>query len=229
VTTVLAGAAFRRASGERHLNDVVFEGCSFDNCRVRGGTFSDVRFTDARTWSCGLDDVVLRNCTIDGLRMSLGGAGGRTMPLIVHGVLADRVTLRGPIGSLIWNRPGSLTHPVPEDEAVRRAEDFYGQVTEFALDVSAAEFSAVPSLRYGPPGHLVVRDPGTQPLVSLAEAQRLVASGDPELGVWRFALREMVRLSWPESIVLVPATRAPKRQRDRDLAALAHVRSRLSA
>jgi hypothetical protein len=75
---------------------------------------------------------------------------------------------------------------------------------------------------------LVVRDPHVQPLVQMADAQRLLASEDPDLGVWRTVLEDMITLRWPESIVLVPAARAPKRQRDRDAAALAHLQSRLN-
>ena len=146
VTATISSASYFRESGERNLADVVFDSCTFDNCRVRGGTFTNAEFLNARIWSCGLDQVVLRDCTVDGLRMTLGGdRGGKTMPLILYGVLAHRVTLRGTIGSVIWNGPGSLNHPVSDDDAVRVAKDFYAQVDDFALDIRDAEFTALPS------------------------------------------------------------------------------------
>lgn len=224
VPAVVANSEFRLERGERRLADVTFESCSFDNCHIQGGSLTNVHFVNARTWACGVTDAVLRDCTIDGLRMSLGGSssGGRTMPLFMDGVLAERVTMRGRIGSLIWNPPKS------KGTSIRRARKFYERVSDFALDISAAEFTAIPSLRYGPPGHLVVRDPDTQPLVEMADAQRLLASDDPHLGVWRIVLEDMITLGWPESVVLVPAAKAPKRQRDRDVAALTHLMSRLA-
>lgn len=147
VTQIYEASAFRRVSGARDLVDVQFEDCSFDNCRVSGGTFTNVRFTKARTWSCGLRQVVLRNCTVDGLQMSLGSAGGKTSPLIVFGVLADRLTLRGRIGSLIWNPPYRPIGTEAVADGFGEARTFYGSVPDFALDVTEAEFTAVPSLR----------------------------------------------------------------------------------
>lgn len=222
----VSNATYVRQGGERDLTDVVFDSCTFDNCRVRGGTFAGVEFRQARVWSCGLDRVVLRDCTVDGLRMTTGsGRGGKTMPLIVHGVLAHRVTLKGSIGSLIWNPPGSFHDPMPEDEAVRLATAFYDDVDDFALDISEAEFTAFPSLRYGPPGHLVRRDPATQPLIRLEEARRVLELEDAQLGIWATVLSGFVRSGWPESRVLVPALRAPKQQREQHAAAMARLRA----
>ena len=64
-------------------------------------------------------------------------------------------------------------------------------------------------------------------LVDLESARRLLASEDPELGVWAIVMRNMVRLGWPDSIVLAPARRAATKQRERDAAALSHLQSRL--
>lgn len=226
VTATMSNASYFRESGERNLADVVFDSCTFDNCRIRGGTFTNVEFLNARIWSCGLDQVALRDCKVDGLRMTLGDRrGGKTMPLIVYGVLAHRVTLSGTIGSLIWNRPGSLTHPVSHDDAVRVAEDFYANVDDFALDIRDAQFTTLPSLRYGPPGHLVLRDPDSQPLIHLEEARRVLATGDAGLGIWRIVLDDFVRMGWPESTILIQGARAPKKQRDKVAAELAYLRT----
>lgn len=226
MTRTVSSRRYHRESGERVLSDVVFDSCSFDSCRVRGGTFTGVELRSCRVWSCGLEDVVLRSCTVDGLRMTVeGGAGGRTMPLIVRGVLADRLTLRGVIGSLIWNPPGSPDSPVPDEEAARIGTDFYATVSDFALDIREAQFTAIPSLRFGPPGHLVLRDPGTQPLIELAEARRVLAADGAALGVWRVVLADFVRRGWPDSKVLVPAVKAPRKQREKTAAELDHLRS----
>lgn len=221
------GVAYRQVRGEHDLQDVTLDACSFDNCRLRGGTWTGVQLRQARAWACSLEDVVLRDCVVDGLRMSLGGSGGKTSPLRLTGVLAERVVLRGRIGSLIWNPPGSPFAPLPAEDAVRRAREFYAGVEGYALDVTEARFSAVPSLRYGPPGHLVRHDPERQPLVTLAQARELLAEQDPALGVWGYVLGSVLRLGWPDSLVLVPAELAPKAQRERDQRALAHLRSRL--
>lgn len=224
----VSNRSYRLQSGEQSLADAVFDACSFDNCHVRGGTFTDVEFRNSRVWSCGMHDVVLRSCTVDGLRMTIGGGsggGGKTMPLIVHGVLADRLTLKGAIGSVIWNGPGSVLHRVPTDEAARIGREFYSTVDDFALDIREAQFTAVPSLRFGPPGHLVLRDPSTQPLIDLEEARRALARDDARLGLWRTVLAQFVASGWPESRVLVPAVKGPKKQRERVEAALDHLRS----
>jgi hypothetical protein len=221
----LTGVEYRREHGSRQISGIVFDACTFDNCRVRGGSFTDVEFRNCRTWSCSLDDVEMRNCVIDGLRMTVGsGTGGRTSPLIVGGLLTQRVELRGTFGSLIWNPPGPEPTAPSIDEAIRLADAFYASVTDYALDIRDAKFTSVPALRFGPPGHLIRRDATNQPLIHREEAQRVLSLPNLGVGVWRIVLNDFVRMGWPESKVLVPAEKAAKKQRERDASDLDRLR-----
>lgn len=221
----VTGIDYAGRHGQRWLSDVKFDSCTFSNCSVQGGAFTDVEFRSCRVWACNLYDVELRNCVIDGMRMTVGdGSGGRTSPLIGWGLLADRLILRGTLGGMIWNPPRSELSATPAETAPQIAEAFYAGVEEYALDIRDAEFTTVPSLRFGPPGHLIRRDPTTQPLIQRQEAERVLRLPNVNIGVWRIVLEDLVHAGWPETKVLVPASKGAKTRRDKDLADLNRLR-----
>lgn len=70
--------------------------------------------------------------------------------LVLWGVLATRVALRGTIGGIVWNPPRAAA----DLDGARRHYDG----VDWALDIREARFRSVPSFRFGPPGRLVRRD-----------------------------------------------------------------------
>jgi hypothetical protein len=160
----LSDASFEAQHGQLRVRDLRLERCTFDNCAAHGGLAERVDLIDCATWACSLRDVVPGDCSVTNLRTSIESGGKRT-PLFLWGVMTERVTLAGKIGSIIWNPPhGASIDFVP-------AMRFYDAVDDWAVDVSEARFTSVPSLRFGPPGWLVCGDPATQPLVSRRAAE----------------------------------------------------------
>jgi len=194
----------RRRLNQAEFSDVRLDGCSFDNCSIHGGTLERLELNQCRTWSCSLSDLIVEDCIIDGLSTTVHGARGRRTPLFLWGVRSSHVVLKGRIGALVWNQPRDWRGPESQElvEFYRR----YYESVDWALDVSNAVFTAVPSLRYGPPGRLIRRDPETQPLVTRERV--LAADWDPlmyTIGVWRVVIQHMLDHSWPNEIVLLPA------------------------
>jgi hypothetical protein len=200
---------FEGLRGRLDLDDLRLEGCIFDNCSASGGTVRRVEIVDATTWACSVDDVVLEDSRIEGLKTSYPG-GGKKMPFFLWGALAHRVVLAGPIGGVIWNPPEVRIGEEGPADAFAGARDFYATVDDWALDVREARFRSVPSLRYGPPGHLVLHDEETQPLLTREQAGRALAAG-AELGVWRIVLEGFLQAGWMDSVVLIPPAGASRR------------------
>jgi len=211
------------------VEDTRFERCAFDNCSARSVTLRHVEFLDCRCWACHLDDPIFEDCLISGLRMTIGtGGGGRTHPLRIGGGVAKHLTLRGRIGSLIWNPPYKwlVDHGWNWDRrGLDRLQRAYEEI-DWALDIRGALFTSVPTLHFGPPGRLILRDPATQPLVTRERANsadwRALGFG---LGVWRVVLDSFVKSPWPDEIVLVPAMANRRAKREEDLAGLEMLRA----
>lgn len=202
---------------ELSTEDLRLERCFFDNASIRGGRLRGIIAVDCVAWASSLEDVVVEDCTVERLRMSQGA--GRRMPLFLWGGMASRLLLRGRIGSVIWNPPKSN----PRGRRSRSWEDareYYSEV-DWALDISEARFTSIPSLRFGPPGNLIRRDPTTQPLV---HRERIVDRSwealGPDLGVWTVVLDGFLRRPWPDEIVLVPARGGTKAAYEQDLAGI---------
>ena len=142
---------------------------------------------------------------MDGLRVRLEGGGGRNTPLFLWGVLAKRVTLRGRFGSVIWNPPRSDFGRAVDARVIEAAKNYYSTV-DWAIDLTEATFTSVPSFRFGPPGSLIRRNPETQALVRRG---RLSASRWHEfagqIGIWRVVLDSFLERAWPDEIVLTPS------------------------
>jgi hypothetical protein len=220
---VIADAELR-GHGELELRQTRFERCYVGNSQARGGRAVGVEVIDCTTWSCHLFDVHLEDCVVRNLMTSPGG-GGRATPLFLWGGSARRVTLAGTIGGVVWNPPkrgwyGFDADPVKAEE-VRR---YYDSIDDWALDVSEARFRSVPSLRFGPPGRLIRRDPETQPLIARRAAERALEAIGHDLGIWRIDLERLVRGAWPDEVVLMPALGGPKTRREEQLRALERLR-----
>jgi len=218
----------RRLKGDT-IEDTRFERCEFDNCSTHNVTLRRVEFVDCRCWACRFHDPIFEDCVVSGLRMTIGtGSGGRTHPLFIWGGVAKHLTLRGRIGSLIWNPPYKWLGDKGWNwdrrglDLVHRA---YEQI-DWALDIREALFTSVPSLAFGPPGRLILRDPATQPLVTRERANSADwrALGF-DLGVWRVVLDAFVKSPWPDEIVLVPAMGNRKAKREEDLAGIEMLRA----
>jgi hypothetical protein len=210
------------------VEDTRFERCEFDNCSARSLTLRRVEFLDCRCWACHLHDPIFEDCVISGLRMTIGtGGGGRTHPLFIWGGVAKHLTLRGRIGSLIWNPPYKWLGGKGwnwDRRELDRLQRAYEEI-DWALDLREAVFTSVPSLGFGPPGRLILRDPATQPLVTRerADSADWRALGF-DLGVWSVVLDSFVKSPWPDEIVLVPAMGNRKTKREEDLAGLEMLR-----
>jgi hypothetical protein len=133
----------------------------------------------------------------------------------VRGVLARRTTIAGTVGGIVWNPAGPLG--LPNDDEADRARAFYADV-DWALDVTDARFRSVPTLRYGPPGALIRRDPATQPLVTRARASAALEATGRESGVWWVVLDQLVKSAWPDDAVLILGLGGTKRRYETDLA-----------
>ncbi|HEX6508708.1 MAG TPA: hypothetical protein VF221_13850 [Chloroflexota bacterium] len=203
---LIAGATFHQQRREHTLlSDIRLEECTFDNCSIRGGRLHRLELIDCRAWSCSLNDVVIEDCLVNDLRTVAAGGGGRRSPFFLWGVRTRHVVLTGRIGSLIWNQPKHWARP-PTDEQLDAYRRYYDTV-DWALDVSRAKFTSVPTLRSGPPGHLISRDQHTQPLV--ARDRVLAADWDGlkgRVGIWGGVIQRMLESPWPDEIVLVPAS-----------------------
>jgi hypothetical protein len=202
----IADQTFQLArAAESTIEAVRLERCVFDNCYATQSTFRQVELLSCRAWACSLYSATIEDCRIDGGAMTIGrGRGGRRMPLFLWGGTARHVTLRGTIGSIIWNPPKAWGTGENLDE-LNDIKKYYAAV-DWALDIREARFTSGPSLRFGPPGRLILRDPKTQPLVTRAAASGGAwrAAGE-ELGVWRVVLEGFVKRSWPEEMVIIPS------------------------
>ena len=202
---LITDTTFRRQHlGPATFSDVRLERCIFENCYLRGGRLARLQLIECRTWSCSLADLMIEDTLIDGLATTTAGGGGKRSPLFLWGVRSDRMTLRGRVGSVIWNGPrhwaGSSHHD--EIDLYRR----HYESVEWALDVTEAEFTSVPTFRFGPPAHLVRRDPMTQPIVTRERVQ----SADwgtlkRSVGVWEVVINRLLDQPWPDDAVLLPA------------------------
>ncbi len=149
--------------------DLRLENCSFDNCSARNSRFERLQLIGCGTWSCHLYDLVVEDCLFGGIKTTVSPGGGKRAPLLLWGVRVKHVVLEGRIGSLLWNPPHDWPTLWPA-AGIAECRAYYTTV-DWALDISSAEFTSVPSFRFGPPGHLIRRDPETQPIVTRERAR----------------------------------------------------------
>jgi hypothetical protein len=158
----------RRFNQLRHVDEAaVFGGMKFENCEFSGCTLSQV--VDP-TYPIKVEDVTISGgnfvnnnalgILFENVTVSDCSTSGR--PMIMQGCAYKNVTLRGRLGSWIFN---DMNHRVSLDLRQRFLEserDFYREV-DYILDISEAVFEAADM--YYIPGDLVRRDPKTQFLV----------------------------------------------------------------
>lgn len=217
------------------VEDIVFQRCYFDNCSVRQAEhpehrtiFRRVVFKNCRVWACNLDDVILEDVMVDGLRT--GSGGGRIYPLKVTGARFTHVTLRGNVGGIIiaeawsWFDHRPLWRqafrrglpPKTRDRLINEANRAHYASVDWALDISEANFSSSPRI-VGIPAGLIRRDPRTQVVVKRAKATTMQATWRSlDVSPWEseLDLELRVRPDWPEDIVLVAARRSRRFRED---------------
>lgn len=215
VEQLITGVTFKRELGTgrswpklEHVGGH-FVGCTFDNLVARGGTASGVTLSNCTVWSCHIHNVIFEDCLVEDLKTSYPG-GGKKHPQIMSGVVTHRVTLKGTFGGLIWNGPDPRW--TDADNPAIDVERYYGFMTDWALDIRQARFRSVPSLRFGPPGHLILRDEESQPLLDRAAATHVLEVASDRVGIWRTVLKGFMGQSWPETVVLIPSAGGPKRK-----------------
>jgi hypothetical protein len=194
----------------------------FDNLHAHGGFVRRTTVRNSASWACSLRDVELDEVVVEKLKARVGGPG-KSVPMFLWGCLARRTVLSGRIGSLIWNPPWSTDGSV-SPSVFEHARRFY-EAVDWALDITEARFTSVPSLWFGPPGALIRRDPTTQPLVTRRAAVAALEASGRDSGVWAVVLDDLLRHEWPSDAVLIPAMGASKQARERDLAGLALLES----
>ena len=146
----------------------VFENLEFRNCEFGDTVVSIARDPALRS--------TIRNCTIikckttrePGIESSivedvLVDTFSTSRDLWMRGAVFKHVTLRGPIGCLVVT---DQFGDEPEVQAAfEQANRAYYRNVDWALDISQAQFTRTPEFR-SVPGHLIVRDPTTQVLVT---------------------------------------------------------------
>ncbi|HEU5158261.1 MAG TPA: hypothetical protein VFU43_14795 [Streptosporangiaceae bacterium] len=134
------------------LDRVTFTGCVFgqQDDPEFGFVVRDVTATRCRADNCSVEGVRFEDVTVDGLTTKHQGLGG---------CLFKHVTLKGKIGPILTT---PVSRGVPEETraAITAAMVAYYKDVDWALDISAAEFSDADF--YMVPGDLVRRDPETQ-------------------------------------------------------------------
>jgi hypothetical protein len=137
---------------EIDLNRVKFVSCVFgqQDDPEFGFVVRDVTATRCRVDTCTVEGVRFEDVTVDGLATRHQGLGG---------CLFRHVTLKGKIGPILTT-PVSRGVPAETREAMNAAMVAYYKDVDWALDISAAEFSDADF--YMVPGDLVRRDPETQ-------------------------------------------------------------------
>jgi hypothetical protein len=139
------------------VTDVRFISCAlaqFDDPSCGTIVVRDVELARCGATSCSMHGVRFEHVTVDGL--SVSGVGQ------LEACLFDRVTLRGRIGPVITTPPNPSLPAEVKQAFLREAEAYYRTV-DWALDITAAEFSDADF--YMVPGHLVRRDNETQALL----------------------------------------------------------------
>jgi hypothetical protein len=233
VRTITERAFVNKHAGKRVIEDMRLERCTFDDCAARKTTFRYLELVECRIRGCSLWDMLVEEVVVDGLRMTLGGRGGKRDPLTPYGLLAKHLVLRGRINGFIWNPsypsqpwfglglPGPQERQTAQRRSRAAARAFY-ETVDWALDISEARFTSVPSFKFGPPADLIRRDPVTQPVVTRERAAEFDWSRlRDEVGVWSVVLRFFLEDEWPDSIVLTPAW---GKAGERDRAGIARLR-----
>jgi len=197
--------------------DLTIDRCNFDNCSIRDSRISRIHAHGNKCWSCDFHNIVIEDSVIDGLAATIESGGGKRMPIYIWGGRFKHLVLRGRIGSLLLNQPYDWVHRKPwPKEGLDEHRTYYKDI-DWALDISNAAFTSVPSLRFAPPVDLIRTNPAHQAVVT-----RRAASSDSwrdlDIGVWSVVIEGMLRNPWPDGVVLAAAMGG--REIDKELSGL---------
>lgn len=212
--TTLTGQYFKMERRvDRHIDDIDVVDCSFDNCGLNQCLITNVRARNVRCWACHLNDLTIEECAVENLRATVTSGGGKRFPLTFQGSRFRHVALYGRVTGLMINKPWSWltlkSWPADELEAFK---NYYASI-DWALDISAAEFTSVPSLRFVP-GSLVRTNPSTQAVVRRERAAHVDLDAIDGIGVWRIVIDDLLRNPWPDETVLAAASASGKAAED---------------
>ena len=207
------------------LADLSFDRVLFDNCALlrpshpsRRSYLRRISVRGCQQRACLIAGAAIEDTVVHNLSR-LGD-----MPLFLSGVVFRHVVLSGRISLFKLNLAPTL-QPDPRERMLwLTANRTYYSETDWALDISRAEFTFGPDLHFVP-GSLIRRDAATQALVRRSAVAGVNLSGLP----WGESALE-IALSWfiqdgpYEDVVLV----APKgsKSHERDLAAITMLRER---
>jgi hypothetical protein len=150
------------------ISNRTFDRTLFDNCSIaqpshpsQRSIIRAVNLTRCAHRCCLIAGAAIEDCRIDGLTRQ------GDIPLFLSGVVFRHVVLAGRIGFFKLNLAPSLRSAPSETALWKEANQRYYESTDWALDISSAEFTFAPDLHFIP-GSLIRRDPGSQALVSRA-------------------------------------------------------------
>ncbi len=206
--------SLRPPTGLHHLADLDCVRCTFSNCHVPSGGspahrfhFRNVRLRRCIHHACWIEGAILEDVVVDSLKRF-----GRD-PLFVRGCAFRHVTLRGPVSFLlpkphVYDRQTGA--PV---EAFFRANQLFYQDTDWALDITEAQFGGLVTFA-GIPPHLVRRNAASQ-FVILRTAAAEIAAAYPH-SVWAIIAEDLMSLGLTGTVVAVGSR---SRTYSRDVAA----------
>lgn len=181
------------------LTDVELRGCTFSMCQQPAWHVPDERpvlrgvsLVRCHVRASELGPVIAEDCVVDTVWFHRGMWG----PQLIAGCAFRHVVIRGDVtGGLRfgispeWHR-ASPAPPIEEDPFYRANAAFYADV-DWALDISAANFTSVEMSWCDVPARLIRRDPETQVTItreSVGAGDWRAACGDSPLwvGIERF-------------------------------------------
>lgn len=155
------GRTIRGQGSWRHLENLSFENCFFDNCLVKApaspaarASVRGIRLTGCSHRGCWLYGLAMEDVTVDGLKAA------SDHPLFLFSCVFKHVTLTGSISQIKFNAHYDAL--AQGDWAAANAA-FYQHV-DWALDLSKARFTSVIDFA-AIPGSLIKRDAESQVLI----------------------------------------------------------------
>jgi hypothetical protein len=160
-------------------------------------------------WNCSLFGAALEDIHVENLKRK-----GRS-PLFLWDCAFRRVTLRGPISFPKLNAHVALERDSPRSKAFRAANVAFYAETDWALDISGAQFGGFVDFPGIPPS-LIRRDPTSQFVMLRSLAPRFLEPSYPR-DVWSLVATEALA-GTDDGVTVALGTRAKTFQRDRQRA-----------
>jgi len=145
-----------------------FRHCSFESCAIsitrdpqKRSTFRNIRLIGCDVRGCAIDTAILEDIYVERLKTH--------NMLCCWGAVFKHVSLRGPVGKIMFNCAVATGTAKPEEQrAFDEANAVYYASVDWALDISEAEFEEG-DIR-GIPARLIRRDPESQAVVTREKA-----------------------------------------------------------